>query len=328
MAKNKNVVVMGGGSGIFPVITALQDLPVSISTIITVADSGGSTGRIRDEFGFQAVGDLRQSLAALANKPSQNWIRKILLYRFAKGNGLKGHNLGNLILTALQDMTNSTTKALEIAETVFDLEGSVIPVTEQVVDLKITYQNGLTQVGEHVLDEVLSTTNPIKSVSTIPSCDLNPKAISALNQADLIIIGPGDLYASIMATLSPNDTAQVFSKLKAKTVYMVNLMTKATQTSNMTAQDHLTVVEEKIEKKIDFVVLNSEPIPSELLKKYAAYNEEPVIDDLPTKDTVIRADVLHSELHNQNSADAVERSVLRHDSQKVSKVLKNILKKL
>ena len=122
------IVVIGGGTGIFPVTAGLRHLNnVEISTIISVSDSGGSTGRIRDEFGFQPVGDLRQSLAALAEAENEEWIRKLLLYRFEKGDGLKGHNLGNLILTALQDMTGDTSEALFRIKQIFRLKGEVIP---------------------------------------------------------------------------------------------------------------------------------------------------------------------------------------------------------
>ena len=140
--KKTKVVVIGGGTGIYPVTTALSRLDVSIATIIAVSDSGGSTGRIRDEFGFIPVGDLRQSLAAAAHGDGQEWIRKLLLYRFDKGEGLKGHNLGNLILTALQDMTGSTTEALAKAEDIFKLKAKVIPATENNVDLEIEYEDG------------------------------------------------------------------------------------------------------------------------------------------------------------------------------------------
>ena len=150
--KTPSIVVIGGGTGTSTVISGLKSKHVRLTALISVADSGGSTGRLRDEFGFQPVGDLRQSLAALAKTGSQEWIRKLLLYRFTKGEGLKGHNLGNLILTALQDMAGSTTSALEIAEQVFQLHGEIFPVTTQNVQLEIKYDDGTVVLGEDHLN--------------------------------------------------------------------------------------------------------------------------------------------------------------------------------
>ena len=167
---------MGGGTGIFPVTQALKHLAVTISTIIGVSDSGGSSGRIRDEFGFQPVGDLRQSLAALSESYGQEWIRKLLLYRFSKGEGLKGHNLGNLILTALQDMTGDTATALMRATQIFHLGGTVIPATQELVDLKITYNDGSQLIGEDYLNIEASQEKPVSRVELEPSVPLHPKA--------------------------------------------------------------------------------------------------------------------------------------------------------
>src|SRR3989339_1483070 len=153
MADEKKVVVIGGGTGTSTVVSGLKHKPVEITALVSVADSGGSTGRLRDEFGFQPVGDLRQTLAALAKENGQKWIRKLLLYRFSKGEGLKGHNLGNLILTALQDMAGSTENALEIAEKVFRLRGKILPITNENVQLEIHFDDGTVLLGEHWLNQ-------------------------------------------------------------------------------------------------------------------------------------------------------------------------------
>src|SRR3989344_4445883 len=161
----KKIVVIGGGTGISSVVSGLKNEPIKLTALISVADSGGSTGRLRDEFGFQPVGDLRQSLAALAKNRGQKWISRLLLYRFDKGEGLRGHNLGNLILTALQDMTGDTSKALEIAEKVFRIEGTVIPVTQDDVNIEIHYADGTQAVGEHVFDEQPETPKKVNNIS-------------------------------------------------------------------------------------------------------------------------------------------------------------------
>ena len=144
----KKVVVIGGGTGTSMVLSSLKEHDgIDLSAIVSVADSGGSTGRLRDEFGFQPVGDLRQALAAFAEK---DWIKNLLLYRFNKGHGLEGHNLGNLVLTALQDMTGSTAKAIEVASKIFRLQGHIYPITTKPVNLVIEYSDGTVEIGEHI----------------------------------------------------------------------------------------------------------------------------------------------------------------------------------
>lgn len=329
MKKNSiNVVVIGGGTGIFPVTTALKHIPgVSITTIIAVSDSGGSTGRIRDEFGFQPVGDLRQSLAALAESDGQEWIRKLLLYRFEKGSGLKGHNLGNLILTALQDMTGSTSEALYRAQSIFRLDGEVIPSTTENVDLKIVYTDGTQVVGEHTLDETPDTVVAIDHVELDPPAALNPFAAKAIQDADVILIGPGDYFASIMAALSPTGIQEAFAQSQAHIGYIMNLMTRLTQTNEMSAKDHLLGIEKKISKRVDSILINSQEIPSHIRAAYEKEHEHPVENDLSNDPRVIAAPIISSEVFNTSKVDTAHRSVLRHDSQALTQVLAQLVQR-
>jgi len=320
-----SVVVIGGGTGTFPVISALKQQPSNLTSIIAVSDSGGSTGRIRDEFGFQPVGDLRQALAALAQDDGEEWIRKILLYRFEKGDGLRGHNLGNLILTALQDMTGDTTQALEIAEKVFRLHGEVAPATSDNVQLEITYEDGTVVVGEHTLDQNSAEAKPIKHVRLIPEAHISPKAAEAIRTAKLIVIGPGDYYASLLAALLPEGIKEAFAQSSAKVVYMVNLMTRLTQTHGMSARQHVAGIEEAIGKKLDYVVMNNGTIPQDILDTYGASHEYPVTDDLGTEPNIVRADLVSEDLSKKSEVDTAHRSLLRHDVNKVGQVLYKLL---
>lgn len=320
-----SVVVIGGGTGTFPVISALKQQPVDLTSIIAVSDSGGSTGRIRDEFGFQPVGDLRQALAALAQDDGQEWIRKILLYRFEKGDGLKGHNLGNLILTALQDMTGDTTQALEIAEKVFRLHGEVVPATSDNVQLEITYTDGSVVVGEHTLDDDGDTAKPIQHVKLIPEATVAPKAARAIHNAKLVVIGPGDYYASLLAALLPTGMKEAFANSSAKVVYMVNLMTRLTQTNGMSARQHVSGIEAVIGKPLDFIVMNNGQIPQSILDVYAASKEFPVTDDLGEAPNIVRADLISDEVTRKLAVDTAHRSLLRHDVNKVGQVLSKLL---
>lgn len=324
--ENINVVIIGGGTGIFPVTAALRHIPgVQITTIVTVSDSGGSTGRIRDEFGFQPVGDLRQSLAALAEEDGEEWIRKLLLYRFDKGEGLKGHNLGNLVLTALQDMTGSTSEALYRAKQIFRLKGQVIPATTDDVNLKIIYEDGSTAVGEHILDDDPEELKKISRVELTPAAEINPYAAQAITEADAIIIGPGDIYGSLVAALAANGTHQAFAHSNAQVVYISNLMTRRTQTAEMTTGDHTAVIEQAIGKKVDVVLLNSASIPEEIIAHYAREHEHPIVDDMTSDPRVIRAPIISAETHQKEATDTAHRSVLRHDQERLQPVLRQLL---
>jgi len=323
--KQPSVVVIGGGTGIYPVVSVLKELPVKITTIVAVSDSGGSTGRIRDEFGFPPVGDLRQSLAALAKLDSQRALQQLLLYRFEKGSGLKGHNLGNLILTALQDTYHSTTKALEIAQQIFRIQGTVIPSTESAVNLAITYQDGSVVVGEHTLDEKTDQPKKIASVALTPNCSLNPAAQAALASANLVIIGPGDLYASLMAVLVTPGLPQAIKDAKAPVVYFLNLMTRHSQTHEMSAQDHVNKVENALGFPLTKIIVNADPIPQRLLDDYAQQDEFPVLQDLPNDARVLSYPLLQKNSPKQSSVDAVKRALLRHSSKKILPVITSLL---
>lgn len=329
MKQRSKVVVMGGGTGIFPVISALKQLDVEICSIVAVSDSGGSTGRIRDEFGFQPVGDLRQSLAALAGDQAENWIQKLLLYRFSKGTGLVGHNLGNLLLTALQDMTGDTTKAMEIAEKIFRLDGTVIPVTSENVQLKIYYEDGTHVIGEHILDgdsqDFIKTGKKVSHVELEPNAQLNPLADHALREADLIIIGPGDYYASLMAVLVPEGVKAAMANSNAKVAYILNLMTRISQTRDMTAQDHISGIEKIIGRELDVVIINNQPIPQEVLDVYATEKEFPVVDDVVDNSRIIRAPIINEVAVEKKAYDTAHRSLLRHSDQKLLAVIQDLL---
>ncbi|HZZ99033.1 MAG TPA: uridine diphosphate-N-acetylglucosamine-binding protein YvcK [Candidatus Saccharimonadia bacterium] len=324
MSTQKHIVVIGGGTGTSTVVTGLKTKPVEITAVVSMADSGGSTGRLRDEFGFQPVGDLRQSLAALASSSSQTWIRNLLLYRFEKGEGLKGHNLGNLILTALQDMAGSTNSALEIAEQVFRLDGKVYPVTTTPVQLRIEYEDGSIVVGEDSLNENTMVGKKIRGVSLTPEAHLYEKAANAIAAADAVVIGPGDYYASIMAALAPKGMKDVFRAIRGKVIYVVNLMTRYNQTHEMSVEDHVRGIEEAIGRKLDIILVNNGTIPREVLQDYAKEKEYPV--EVTGSDARYhQLDLISDQIAEQSKADVLHRSLLRHDPAKLAIALLEVL---
>lgn len=320
----KSVVVIGGGTGTSTVVTGLKRHPVEITAIVSMADSGGSTGRLRDEFGFQPVGDLRQSLAALADTKSMEWIRKLLLYRFSKGEGLKGHNLGNLILTALQDMAGSTSNALEIAEQVFRLHGKVYPVTTERVQLCIEYVDGKVIVGEDALNSSEAGNTKIARVFLSPRAAMYTKAAEAIRDADLVIIGPGDYYASLMAALCVTGAQKVFRNIRGKIVYVVNLMSRFNQTHDMSVEDHLEGIERTIGRAVDFVLVNNGKIPQDVLRAYAKEKEYPV-ETAKSDSRYVMKNFVGEQQATQALGDVLYRSLLRHDPGTLAQAIVEIL---
>jgi len=325
MRKN-HIVCIGGGSGTFPVIQALATINADISSIICVSDSGGSSGRLRKDFGFQPVGDLRQALVALINANNSNpYLSRLLQYRFNKGSGIRGHNIGNLLLTALQDMTGDTDKALDAFRKIFSITGIVTPATKEIVELKIIYADGTSVIGEHILDE--KTTNPkkIRDVQIEPvTATINPRAKKLINQADFIIIGPGDYYGSIMSVLNVNGVKDALKHSSAKIVYVLNLMSRYTQTQDMTAKEYIRGIEVIIGKRIDYTIVNDQPIPPRALALYEKEHEFPVIDDLNNTLNIIREPILNENILKKEKNDTAHRSLIKHDSAKLAQIFRTL----
>jgi len=317
----KKIVTIGGGTGTAVVLSGLKNYDLDLTAIISMADDGGSTGRLRDEFGFQPVGDLRQSLTALARNDSQEWIRKLLLYRFKQGNGLKGHNLGNLILTALQDMTGSTSHSLEIIEELFKLKGKVLPSTSDLVQLVTEYENGQVVTGQNKLNPGGIGGVKISSIRLEPAANIYSKTAQSIEKADLIVINPGDLYGSIIPNLLVVGMKDTLMKAKAKIVYVLNLMTRYTQTHNFKASDHIKQLIKYGGRKPDIIIINNQPIEHNIKKTYEKENEYPVINDLSDKEFKIISAPLLKVVTHQSIADEIKRSLLRHDGIKLGEII-------
>jgi uncharacterized cofD-like protein len=322
--KKNKIVVIGGGTGSFVLLSGLKEYPVELTAIVPVTDDGGSSGRLRDEFGFLPVGDMRQCLAALA--PENGQLRKLLLYRFDKGKGLQGHNLGNLLLTALEDMVGSEPEAIAQAAKVFRLKGKVLPVSKKLVKLAAQYSSGKTIISEHKIEtHRLTQGEKITRLYTVPRARINPKAAAAIKQADLVILAPGDLYNSIIANLVINGAKAAIKASKAKLVYVVNLMTLNSQTHGYTASDHLQELEKYLGKKVNHILINSQAIPSAILKAYQKQEEYPVQDDFGPEPRAIRQPLIAGSAYRKPKSDKLKRSLLRHNPQKLAKAIINLI---
>ena len=323
----KKIVVIGGGTGTHTVLQGLKRYQpaVELSAIVTMADSGGSTGRLRDEFGFLPVGDVRMALAALARESSEHeqLLRKLFMYRFERGEGLTGHSFGNLLLIALRDILGSEDAAIAAAGEVLQVAGTVIPVTTTPTTLVATYDDGLIVEGEHAIDAPSSerSTHRISQLALSPATTLSPRAAVAIAAADLVVLGPGDLYTSVLANCVVDGMAAALQTTSAKLVYIVNLMTRAGQTHNFTARDHMTEVATYIKRTPEYVIYNTTPLPADLLVKYAAEDEYPVALDITSDPVAISGDFLATDQVVSARGDAVRRSYIRHDSDKLAAAL-------
>ncbi len=327
----KKIVVIGGGTGSFTVLSGLKKLPnIDLTAVVASTDSGGSTGRLRDEFGFLPVGDIRQCLVALAeNKEEQMLLRKLFNYRFDKGeDGLKGHNLGNLFMTALRDILGDEIKAIEEAKKLFNVKGDIYPVTLEKCDLVAEYENGEVIEGQHNIDKPgfpHDCRQRITKFYTKPKVKSHKKVKEVILNADLIIIGPGDLYTSLIANLIINNISSYIRKTKAKLIYVLNLTTKFGQTFGFKASNHLNEIEKYLSRKVDHILINSTPLPKDILDKYKLESAFEVINDLNKDSRAIIADFLATEKIQTVKGDMLKRSLIRHDGNKIAETIKNLI---
>lgn len=327
------VVVIGGGTGTHTVLSGLKKYPFELTSIVTVADSGGSTGRLRDEFGALPVGDFRMALTALAPSDEESDIlRQLFLYRFDKGeDGLKGHNFGNLFLVALGDILNSTRKAIEYTSRILRVTGRVMPVTAKSINLVAEYEDGTILYGEANIDEPPKNHNGkqrIKKLWVEPASVINADASQAILDADYIVLGPGDMYTSLLANVVVDGTAAAIKKSKAELIYVSNIMTKYGQTHGFTAKDHVEEITKYVGRYPDVVLLNSSEYPKKILKRYEKEFAYPVKGQLSgyKKSAVVKANLLAEEVVKKPSGDVLKRSLLRHDSDKLAWEIVKIIK--
>lgn len=335
-SKSKNlvpkIVCIGGGTGTFVVLKGLKQYQNQLSAIVTMSDSGGSNKRIRDEFGLLPTSDIRQCLVALSDENGGvGLLRKLFMYRFERGSGIRGMTFGNLFMAALSDILGSQKEAIRQTGRVLRIRGSIIPVSLTDTNLFAEYEDGSILNEEHLIDEPTHDgTLAIKKVYLKPVARANPDALVAIAKADLIVLGPGDLYTSLIPNLLVQGVGDAIAASKAKKVFVMNLMTKYGQTYNYTAADHVSVVEKHIGTHIDYVIVNQATIPKKALEIYAKYHEQPVVNNLvnTSKTQVIGESIISRQFTLKAKSDTLIRSLIRHDSAQLAKVLMQTLQKI
>lgn len=314
---DKKIVVIGGGTGVFTVLTGLKNYYKNLTAVVTMADDGGSTGILREEFGILPPGDIRRALIALSNSDN-NILSQLFAYRFSEGRGLNGHTFGNLMITALERITGDFNKAIVEAGKILSVEGTVLPVTLTRTTLEAELENGAIIRGEANIDAPSHDGNlRIKRVWLTPEPELNPEVKKIIAEADAIIIGPGDLYTSIAPNLLVKGMREALGKTAAKIIYVVNLMTKFGETTNFKTSDFLRVIESHIGVGVlaYIIINNKQPSPARF-KPYAHEKSSMVEIDIETatKNPIpIVADLLRP------------RGFLRHDPAKLANIIRMIV---
>ena len=317
--KKKSIVVIGGGTGTFSVLTGLKRYRVDLTAIVAMTDSGGSTGMLRDELGVLPPGDAMRCLIALSSQ--DKLMRELMDYRF-EGGKLKGHRFGNLLLSALEKATGSFQSAVERASDILRTNGRVIPSTLDKVHL-------MAKVGKRIIrgEEKIQMTKLNGSLEHLwlePVARANPKALAALREADAIIIGPGGFYTSIVTNLLVRGIPEAIRKSKAKKIFVCNLMTKAEHTRDYSVAKYTATLEKYLGGPVDTVVFNNKQPKEELLKRYA--REGDILtswNDVPKGRELIGADLLATRetKFKKIGTPGKEASLVRHDSKKLSNLI-------
>lgn len=323
--KNKNIIVIGGGTGSFTALTGLKKHPVNLTAIVTTMDSGGSSGRLRDELGVLPPGDIRQCLVALSTSPRT--LRTLFNYRFTEGN-LKGHTLGNILLSGLEKTTGDLGKAVKVAEKILRIQGKVVPVTLDRTELCVELADGEIIKGETHIDVVEKQIKRARIKRAFLDDEVKPSmdAIKSLEEADAIVIGPGDLYTSIIPNLLVPGITDAIKKSKAIKIFVMNIMTKHGQTTNYKASDHVKDLEEYIGKGVlNVVLVNNKKPTKKTLAWYEEYEEKPVENDLGERSKVINADLIKEAIISDNLSDELRRGIIRHHPAKLADQLLKII---
>jgi len=284
-----NVVAIGGGTGLSTLLRGLkrhvsregeaEDAGPQIeclTAVVTVSDDGGSSGRLRKDFGVTPPGDIRNCMTALSD--DEDLLAKLFRFRFSGGQGLEGHNFGNLFLVALAEVTGDFTEAVKLSSAILKTRGDIFPATTSNVQLMAVMDDGSCVRGE---TNITASNRRIVELKMVPD-DARPlpQTLNAIENADLITIGPGSLFTSLVPNLLVKGIPEAIAASKATKVYICNLMTQANESLDLTASQHIKALYEHGSWKFDYALLNQAPVPPEMREKYAEANASPIVNDL------------------------------------------------
>jgi len=323
-SRGLNVVALGGGTGLSTLLRGLKEYvarrrddsadvrhPISdLTAIVTVTDDGGSSGRLRRENRILPPGDIRNCMVALSQ--DEALLGRLFQYRFHAGRGLVGHNFGNLFLAALTHVTGDFAEAVRVSSKVLAIRGRIFPSTVSNVSLVATLEGGHKVHGE---TRITASHKPIKKLALLPrTVRPLPKALEAIQDADLILLGPGSLYTSILPNLLIPEIAKAIAKSSSPRVYIANLMTQPGETSGYALADHLRAIQHHTPRRvIDWVVANRRPVSPAVARRYSAQGAEPVAIDIPDLQKLGYRVILDNLLE--------EHGVIRHNPARLATLL-------
>lgn len=324
----KKIITIGGGNGQPVVLRALRSMQgLDIKAIVTTMDSGGSTGRLCGELDILPIGDIMKCILALS--PQEEMLADFFTSRFALEGKLKGHTPGNMLFASMIKYSGDCKIAIDNFSERVGAVGEVIPVTYEKTTLVALYKNREIVKGEHNIDEPdekLKNTS-IKKIYIEPLVKANNKAIQAILDADYIFLGPGDLYTSLLANFTFDEIVNTIQETKAQIYCFMNLMSKKGQTDKMDALEIVSEIEKYLKRKLDGVIINNEKIPIEFIDYYKEHNEKEILDNLAHKKNVVRFGLIDSKPIIKDKNDLLYRSILKHDSNKVRKIIERIITK-
>jgi len=313
----KKIVRIGGGSSGYTLLHGLKQYPLEITAVVNMFDSGGSSGVLRDEYGILPPGDVRRALAALAEGDKGEILRKLFNYRFREDTSVSGHSFGNLFLAALTDIYGSDIEAIRKASELLDLKGKVLPVSLDKSNIHAILADGTEIIGETNIDIPKHNGDlRIEKLFLDPPAKIFEETKQAILEADIIVLGPGDLYTSILPNILVAGMPEALQQTKAKMLVICNLMTKWGETHGFVASDMLAeILRYSGLNKIDIAVCNTAPMDEGLVKAYETEKKYPMICDSRLgdyADKVITGDFFS------------EADIARHDAEKVSRVISDL----
>lgn len=311
------VVVLGGGTGMPVLLQGLKEFPLDLTAVVTVADDGGSTGKIRNAIHVPAPGDVRNVIAALANVDDD--LHQLFQYRIKGNTDLTGHALGNLLLVATNEITGDFNEAVEKVARLFNVQANIYPIVNEPVTLHAEMEDGTIVSGE---SNIPIKNKKINRVFVTPEdVEANQLVVSAILEADLIVISPGSLYTSILPNLIIKDVVEALKETEAKTIYVCNIMTQHGETNHYTASDHVKAIYNHIDSNIiDTIIVHNNRLESSILQAYEredAYQVEIDYDELQR---------LNLKIIEEDMVDCT-RQVIRHNYRKIALLLFDLVNK-
>ena len=311
MSTKIKVVTIGGGTGLSVLLRGLKKYPLEITAVVTVADDGGSSGKIRSDMNIPSPGDIRNVIAALSDV--EPYLEKMFQYRFDSGE-VKGHPVGNLMIAAMTDIHGDFSTAVKVMSRILNVRGTVLPTTNDIATLNAVLSDGEIIRGESsitkaggVIDHVYITPSRVKP---------NEDVLKAIEEADYIIMGPGSLYTSIIPNLVISNVSEKIRESKAKKIYVCNVMTQHGETDNYSVCDHIVAINKHVEENIfDLVIANSREFDDSILSKYHKEKQEPVKIDHE------KIEALGIKLIKNNDVGIVDNNTIRHNADKVSELI-------